>query len=231
MYDFVTYDSISNQYNLKGLIPAQETLTPQQTVNPPLELAYWHFALSTAQKWNERCGEKRNQQWDQVIDNLAKLAQDDSGRYLAAENAVDAYTNQRYTSDHPAVLGAIGMLPQSKLLNSQDMKNTLLWILDNWNWHTAWGWDFPMTAMCAARLGEPNLAVDALMMKQQANTYLLNGHNYQNERLRLYLPGNGGLLTAIAMMCAGWDGCQEITPGFPKNGRWKVKWEGLEKMP
>ena len=30
------------------------------------------------------------------------------------------------------------------------------------------------------------------------------------------------------MMCAGWDGCLEENPGFPKNGQWSVKWEGLK---
>jgi hypothetical protein len=33
------------------------------------------------------------------------------------------------------------------------------------------------------------------------------------------------------MMCAGWDGSKQNTPGFPKDGTWKVKWEGLKKMP
>lgn len=45
-------------------------------------------------------------------------------------------------------------------------------------------------------------------MNKRTNTYLPNGHNYQDPRLRIYLPGNGGLLTAIALMCAGWDGCE-----------------------
>jgi len=39
------------------------------------------------------------------------------------------------------------------------------------------------------------------------------------------------LLAAVAMMCAGYDGCKTINPGFPKNGKWKVRWEGLKKMP
>jgi hypothetical protein len=39
------------------------------------------------------------------------------------------------------------------------------------------------------------------------------------------------LLTAVAMMCAGWDGCsQPLNPGFPQDGRWDVRWEGLQKM-
>ena len=81
------------------------------------------------------------------------------------------------------------------------------------------------------RLGEPEKAVEALLMNKRTNTYLPNGHNYQDPRLRVYLPGNGGLLTAIALMCAGWDGCEIENPGFPKNGKWNVMWEGLSPMP
>jgi len=88
-----------------------------------------------------------------------------------------------------------------------------------------------MLAMCAARLGKPERAIDALLMDVQKNTYLVNGHNYQDERLRLYLPGNGGLLSAAAMMAAGWDGATATTPGFPRDGKWNVRWEGLRRMP
>ena len=91
------------------------------------------------------------------------------------------------------------------------------------------GWDYPMTAMTCARLGKADMAVDALLMPKRTNTYLINGHNYQDQRLRVYMPGNGGLLTAVAMMCAGWDGCETSTPGFPKD--WDVRWEGLLPMP
>ncbi len=87
-------------------------------------------------------------------------------------------------------------------------------------------------AMTAARVGEPELAVEALLLDVQKNTYLNNGHNYQDERLTLYLPGNGGLLSAVAMMAAGWNGAPEShAPGFPKNGNWVVKWEGLSPLP
>ena len=55
------------------------------------------------------------------------------------------------------------------------------------------------------------------------------GQRHRTVRLRLYLPGNGGLLTAVALMCAGWDGCKEKNPGFPAG--WDVEWEGLLPMP
>jgi len=117
------------------------------------------------------------------------------------------------------------------LVDTEIMKNTLHWVWNNWNWDRTWGWDYPTVAMCAARMGEPEIAVSALLMDKQKNTYLPNGHNYQHEGLRIYLPGNGGLLTAVAMMCAGWDGNTVNTPGFPKDGKWKVQWEGLNQMP
>ncbi len=81
-------------------------------------------------------------------------------------------------------------------------------------------------------MGEPEKAVDALFLESPKNRYLANGHNYQSARLPLYLPGNGGLLAAVAMMAAGWDGCPDrAAPGFPDNGKWKVRWEGLRRMP
>lgn len=228
MCSFVTLNETNKRYELKGCIPAQETLKADSTVNPPFELSYWLWGLQTAQKWRERASLPREQKWDLIINNLSPLAYKDS-LYLAAESAPQTYKDIRFTSDHPAVLGAVGILPQNRLVNDDIMRKTLNWVLDNWNWDKTWGWDFPMVAMCAARLGEPQKAVDALLMDKRTNTYLPNGHNYQDERLRCYLPGNGGLLTAVAMMCAGWDGSKGTNPGFPAD--WDVRWEGLLPLP
>ncbi|MFM2293209.1 MAG: hypothetical protein RIS29_3022 [Bacteroidota bacterium] len=230
MYSFATYDQLEGRFILKGAIPAQETLRAAETENPPFELSYWHFAMSVAQKWRERMGEQRNLQWDEMIDKLSPLAYQDK-LYLAAETATDTYKDIRFTSDHMAVLGALGVLPKCQLVRKDYMQNTLNWVWDNWNWGKTWGWDFPMTAMNAARLGDTEKAVGALLMPKRTNTYLPNGHNYQDSRLRVYLPGNGGLLTAVSMMCAGWDGNKIKNPGFPKNGKWNVQWEGLKPMP
>jgi len=231
MASYAWHDSINDRYILGStLIPAQERLPAATTINPPFELAYWYWGLKTAQQWRERLGMKRNPEWDAVIKNLSPLAEKD-GLYLAAESAPDSYSNARYMGDHPMVVGAEGMLPHCPLFNSETMKKTFEYVWNHWQWNQTWGWDFPMVAMAATRLGMPDKAIDALFMDIETNTYLPNGHNYQDNRLRLYLPGNGGLLTAVAMMCAGYDGCKIDLPGFPKDGSWKVKWEGLEKMP
>lgn len=231
MASFAWFDKEKGKYILgKGLIPAQERFKPEDTFNPTYELAYWHWTLKTAQQWRERLNLPRNPQWDTVLANLSPLPQQ-NGVYLAAESAPDSYTNEVYMTDHPSVLGALGMLPTTEKVDMATMGQTFDLVWNKWVWKDTWGWDFPMAAMTATRLSKPEKAVDALLMNIRTNTYLPNGHNFQDERLRLYLPGNGGVLAAVAMMCAGYDGNTKRNPGIPQNGQWKVKWEGLTVMP
>lgn len=230
MASFPTYDSVNNRYNLgKGLIPAQERFDPLTTYNPAYELAYWHWGLSVAQQWRVRTGLARNKKWDEVLQHLAALPQA-NGVYLATESTPDSYTTEKYKTDHPAVLATYSAIPAANGLDTSVMKNTFDLVWNAWKWDDTWGWDFPLTAMTATRLHLPEKAIDALFMPVKTNTWLLNGHNYQDDRLTIYLPGNGGLLSAIAMMCAGYDGNTEINPGFPKEDSWKIKWEGLKKI-
>jgi len=52
----------------------------------------------------------------------------------------------------------------------------------------------------------------------------------QLKRKFIYGPGNGGLLYAVAMMAAGWDGAPDKhAPGFPDDGSWVVRHKGLMK--
>lgn len=245
---------------LFGATAMQESMSKDFSFNHPFEQAYWHYALSVAQRWRERQGGKpRNMEWDEIIANLAPLTFS-NGRYLSGEpldsfltssseekvNAFDPFaTPSQYgrkriseeefllksRSDHPAVLGVAGIFPSSPLYERDKMEKTLEWVMANWNWAATWGWDYGMVAMCATSVGRPDIALNALLIDEQKNTYLANGHNYQEpKRLRLYLPGNGALLTAVAMMCAGWDGNETANPGFPKDGKWNVRWEGLKRM-
>jgi hypothetical protein len=231
MASYPYYDPAKQKYILgKGVIAAQERFRAEETYNPAFELVYWQWALRIAQQWRERLHLSRNKKWDDVLKKLSPLAVR-TNKYLFTESATDSYTNPEFRTDHPSVLGALGIMPQTKMVDTAITHNTFNWIWNNWSWKDTWGWDFPMVAMTATRLGMPEKAIDALLMPVQKNTYLNNGHNYQDDRLTIYLPGNGGLLAAIALMCAGYDGCKTISPGIPKNGKWKVKWEGLKKMP
>jgi hypothetical protein len=129
------------------------------------------------------------------------------------------------------LLGAFGMLPNDSI-NIEKMRNTLDRVMQSWDWQSTWGWDYPLIAMTAARVGRPEIAIQALMLDVPKNRYLNNGHNYQDDRLPVYLPGNGGLLAAVAMMAAGWDGAPDFeAPGFPKDGNWVVRHEGIFPLP
>ena len=236
---------------LFGQTAMQECMTKDISYNHPFELAYFRYGLSVANQWRERMGKPRNKQWDDIISRLAPLPMTKDGIYTAGlpkgktqglkifdpfdgpSTAPTESFADKTRNDHPACLGAFGLLPSSLVCcDSIAAQKTLDWVMQNWNWLTTWGWDYGMTAMAAARIGDTETALKALLIDTQKNTYLKNGHNFQTaDRLRLYLPGNGALLTAIAMMCAGWDGNKEgLNPGFPKDGRWNVRWEGLRRM-
>ena len=244
-------------YFLQGATAMQESMSKDFSFNHPFELAYWQYGLSVANQWRERQGKPRYAKWDEIVSNLSPLPMNSAGILTAglpkgktdnlksfdpfdavgALNSTETF-EEKCRNDHPAVLGACGMLPISlmspisPLFSKEKMTATLDWVMQNWNWATTWGWDYGMTAMAAARLGQPETALKALLIDTQKNTYLKNGHNFQtSDRLRLYLPGNGALLTAVAMMCAGWDGCTiPYNPGFPQDGTWNVRWEGLQRM-
>ena len=104
-------------------------------------------------------------------------------------------------------------------------------MLGAWEWDSAWGWDYATMAMTAARLGDGDAAVDLLLRDGIKNRYDKAGHNpAMGSFLPLYLPGNGGLLAAVSLMVAGWDGGPGA-PGIPDDGTWRVAHEGLVAWP
>ncbi|MEJ2009822.1 MAG: hypothetical protein P8Z30_16985 [Acidobacteriota bacterium] len=225
MASYAWWDSASRRYILgPPLVPAQESYARirARVTNPTFELAYWQWALSIAQRWRERLGQKRHPGWDRIIARISRpLVRD--GIYAAID--VAPYT---LYSDHPSMLYALGLVPPTPLIDPETMRRTFQNVRARWNWDSTWGWDYPAMAMTAARLGEPENAIDVLMMDTPKNRYLPDGQCFQQSNLPLYLPANGGLLYATAMMAAGWHGAPNVdTPGFPRNGRWNVKHRGL----
>jgi hypothetical protein len=229
MASYPVWDETGQRYVLgPALIPAQESYgrDRERNLNPTFELAYWYWGLETAQRWRQRLGLERNPEWDKVMRLLSRPTIHE-GVYTAIETP--PYTIPR---DHPSMLAALGFVPPTPLIDPNIMRRTFDHVIQTWQWPDTWGWDYLMLAMTAARLGEPEKAVDALFIVSEKNRFLANGHNFQSSRLPLYLPGNGGLLSAVAMMAAGWDGCPDRpSPGFPDNGKWNVRWEGLKRMP
>src|SRR5690606_9479012 len=127
-------------------------------------------------------------------------------------------------SDHPAHLLAHGMVPPTGTIPEHATREALRDVLEDWDWESTWGWDAPATAMTAARLAEPELAVDVLLRETPKNRVDEAGHCYQRPTLPVYLPANGALLSAVALMAAGWDGGPP-QPGLP--ARWAARVAGI----
>ena len=226
MADYATLDAKSGIYSLDPDMPPSEKAVWSNT---PFDLAYWGWGLDQAQLWRERMGLARNKHWDEVRNHLAPLPVSD-GVFIDHPGSKDTYT--RNASGHPDPIGVYGMLPSNKDVDPATAHRTVLKLWSSWNWDDTWGWDCPWMAMAAARTGEPQIAVDALLKPSGRNQFDQRGINSTGGPCP-YLPGNGALLYAAAMMAAGWDGApaDKHAPGFPDDGSWVVKWERLKKAP
>jgi hypothetical protein len=245
------------------VIPAQENFEPLATWNPTFELEYWRFGLATAQDWRVRLGMKKDPKWDNVLFRLSKLPEKD-GIYLAAESQQDLWERARSPQcskgntapecpnrDHPSFVAALGFLPGWGA-DRETMRRTLNAVLKDWDLRQTWGWDWPMLAMTATRLDEPEKAVDFLLsdarnfqfgasgmtprvhLEQNVSELLTNaasdGPGYRRAA-ETYFPSNGSLLLAVALMVAGGSDVHELNPGFPPNGQWIVHSEGILPLP
>ncbi|NDC74103.1 hypothetical protein EBZ70_02145 [bacterium] len=221
---------------------AQEIYDPATSRNPGFELAYWRWALGVAQSWRERRGLAREPLWDDIIARISPLPEKD-GKYVALESHPDTWENVESRHDHPSMLMSLGVLPATDFVDRATMQRTLDAVLRDWDWETKiWGWDYPMIAMTAARLGRPEVAVDILLRDGPNNRYLPNGHCPQRSdekqrpgqprrEIAVYLPANGSFLSAAALMLGGWDGASRTHPGIPQDGAWTVRAEGWQPLP
>ena len=224
----------------------QEIYDQAKAQNPTFELAYWRWALGVAQQWRERRGLPRDERWDDVIARLSPLPVKD-GKYVGIESTPDTWDNLASRHDHPSMLMALGFLPDNPAVDRATMNRTLDAVLQHWDWATKiWGWDYPMVAMTAVRLGRPEAAVEVLLRDGPNNIYLPNGHapvrsdealpadappGARRREIAVYLPANGSFLATVALMLGGWDGGPGELSGIPRDGTWTVKAEGWKAFP
>ncbi|WP_035749054.1 hypothetical protein [Arthrobacter sp. 35W] len=202
------------------LMPAQERYDSSTTWDPTFELAYIGWALDVACQWRRRRGHHVPDSWQLAAQRLVDPPVSE-GRYEAVRGASQLI-------DHPSLLGAVGFVPQTGRIDLETMGRTLDWVLESWEWRSTWGWDFPLVAMCATELDRPDAALEMLLSPLPRNRVLSNGHNFQvANRLPLYLPGNGGLLAAVAKLLTEGDG----TTARPLPQGWDVRFEGFAPRP
>ncbi|WP_344588066.1 hypothetical protein [Actinomadura vinacea] len=207
------------------VVPANEQSDPKVTENPVLELSYWRFGLRTAAAWRRRLGLGRDRRWDEVLAGLAPLPVQD-GKYVLYEGVRDMWT--AHATDHPDPIAPLAMLPGDGV-DVPTMRATARQVYESWPVDDLYSWDFPVLAMNAARLGDPARAVDFLLHPRFGFTAEGLPASGREGVPSPYFPGAGGLLYAVALMCAGWDGAPDRNaPGFP-DGAWTVRWEGLAK--
>jgi hypothetical protein len=249
-----TYDPKAKRYVLgPPVIPAQENFPPLSTFNPTFELEYWRFGLTTAQAWRERLGMKRDPRWDDVLKKLSPLPQKD-GLYLAAESQPDLWERTRSAEcskrakpecpnrDHPSFVAALGYLPGAGA-DRETMRRTLDAVVSDWDLRQTWGWDWPMLAMTAWRLGERDRAMDFLLtdaknfqfgiagmtprlhVADDAAPHAAGAEDVPGYRrvAETYFPSNGSFLLAIALMANHPIGAADRS--------WVMRAEGFKPLP
>lgn len=215
------------------MIPAQENYDPLTTTNPTFELEYFRWALTTAQQWRERQGKARKPEWDAALNRLAPPPMKD-GLYLPVESVPDfwetaasdacrkhAAASQCKNRDHPSFLMAYGFIPGARI-DPDAMRRTFEAVEANWDVRQTWGWDFPMMAMTAARVGEPEKAVDWLFADLKNNQWGVTGMTprvHLDEHADELVPvsaGAGGVAMAVNPDGPGYRRAAETY--FPSNG-------------
>ncbi|KAF1973516.1 hypothetical protein BU23DRAFT_554140 [Bimuria novae-zelandiae CBS 107.79] len=223
MVSYAWYNQSTKVYDLgPPMYPVSENTNPNQTVNPAFELAYWRFGLDIASKWQTRLNKSVPASWTTVKDNIAPFPiQDDA--YVLYEGIEEPWTGDA-VSDHPGLLGLLGWLPPDPCFNLTTFQNTVHKVYATWDFANLYGWDFPLLAMAAARMGNGEQAVDWLLHPNNQ----VNGVGMPEGGTRVptpYFPASAGLLLAVGMMAGGWDGLDG--PIFPQD--WEVEVEGFQK--
>ncbi len=230
MADFAAKLPGGNQYQLlPPLIPVQEEHRPEISLNPTFEVEYWFFTLDLAARWGQKLGRGDWQKWFFVSQAMVPSPREGE-LYLAHQNCPDTFTG--FNRDHPSMLMTKGFICSPRI-RDEYLGQTLDMVLEAWDFDSLWGWDFAVMSMTALRLNRPKQGLDILLMESAKNFYDTNGHNRQRKRRDLpqYLPGNGSLLLALAMMTAGFRGQKNPLPGFMKVEGWQVVYEDINPLP
>jgi hypothetical protein len=230
---FAQLDRVTDRYVLgPPLRNVSENAGEDHTRNPTFELAYWYYGLQVAQTWRARLGLDPEPKWADVMTRLSPLPVSE-GRYLEIETFPDMYRKQGGVP--VSMLMILGFMPKVSIVDQEIVRGTFHEVTRR-NGPDRWvSWAMGQAAMTAARLGERETAVRILINQAPAARFMNNGHvrrPKEPDGCPAYLPVNAALLTAVGLMAAGWDDAPSVpSPGFPQDGAWDVKWEGLNRMP
>ncbi|KAH6702807.1 Six-hairpin glycosidase-like protein [Leptodontidium sp. MPI-SDFR-AT-0119] len=208
-----------------------ENTPPAESLNLAYELAYWRYALDVACEWMKKLGRPIPNSWTTVAQNLAPLPQVD-GLYTVYEGLNSSWwDNPALNGDPRSLIMLQGILPDTPAVDSKIALKTADKIWEVWTDAKIRGWGRPVLAINSARIGNPERAIYHLTaydywIFDDAGFAVRGGDGGTPPP---FMPGNAGFLYALAYMAAGWQGSHSNAPGFPKDGSWIVKQEGLYK--
>ena len=230
---FAVLDPKTQRYVLGPPIKnVSEDTGENDTRNPTFELAYWYYGLELGQQWRQRLGLAPEPHWAEVLARLTPLPVRD-GKYLEIETYPEMYEHDKMLPT--SMLMALGFMPKTDFVDTEIVRRTFAEVnrrngLDHWS-----SWQIGQAALTAARLGEGETAVHILTLETPTSHFMNAGHVRRPKEpsgCPAYLPVNSSFLLAVGLMAGGWDGGPEgPAPGFPHDGKWTVRAEGLQRMP
>jgi hypothetical protein len=210
-----------------------ENTPPLQTRNLAYELAYWKWGLDKAIEYRKLLHRPEVSKWVHVAENLAPLPQAD-GLYAVYEGLNSSWwADTKLNGDPRSLIMLQGILPDTGAVDKEVALATAEKVAEVWTDDKIRGWGRPVLAINSARIGKPERAVYHLTAydywKFDDAGFAIRGGDGGTPPP--FMPGNAGFLYAVAYCVAGWDGSQGDVPGFPRDGSWIVRHEGLRKAP
>ncbi|KAE9987666.1 hypothetical protein EG328_001899 [Venturia inaequalis] len=213
-----------------------ENTSPAESRNLAYELAYWRWGLDAARTWKKLLNQTIPEKWTTVAQNLALPPQVD-GVYADYEGLDGSWWDDPSLSgDTRSLIMLQGILPDTPAIDPRVALRTAEKVWEVWREEKIFGWGRPVLAIDAVRLGRPERAIQFLTnynrwVFDDAGFAVRGGKSESSGTPPPFIPGNAAFLYAVAYMAAGWQGSTEVAPGFPKDGTWVVKQEGILKAP
>ena len=210
-----------------------ENTPANSTRNLAYEIAYWRYGLDAAAEWKRKLHQPVSEKWTHVAQNLALPPQID-GLYTVYDGLNGSWWNDSKLNGDPRSLIMLqGILPDTPAVDANVAQRTADKVWELWGDDKIRGWGRPVLAINSARIGNPERAIYHLTAydywKFDDAGFAIRGGDGGTPPP--FMPGNAGFLYAIAYCVAGWQGSKGDAPGFPKDGSWTVKHEGLLKAP
>ncbi|KAM0221110.1 hypothetical protein ACHAQD_005460 [Fusarium lateritium] len=232
MASYAWLNETSGKYDLgPPAIGVTENTPPELTLNLAYDIAYWRYGLDVARNWKKMLELPVPKQWTTVAKNLTAPPQI-NGLYTVYDGLNATWWEDPALNRDPRSLIMLqGILPDTPAVNKEVARRTADKVWEVWTDQNIRGWGRPVLAINSARIGNPERAIYHLTAydywKFDDAGFAIRGGDGNTPPP--FMPGNAGLLLAVAYMAKGWDGSKGNTPGFPKNDGWIVNHEGLRK--